>query len=79
MAKQLKKFTFKTQGGGIYPWDQWADGSIWEITRADVSDNTTLENFRVNLTTQSRRHGMRCRSNMNTKEGTLTFQFYKEE
>ena len=32
MAKKLNRFEFKGTGGTPrYPWDQWLDGSVWEL------------------------------------------------
>lgn len=49
MAKRLDEFPKPPAGGKRkYPWDEWADGSVWEIRRGEDYDVTT-ENMRVNL------------------------------
>lgn len=33
MARRLKEFNFGSrQGAPKYPWDQWTNGEIWEVT-----------------------------------------------
>jgi hypothetical protein len=49
MAKRLDKFPGQTDPQrGKYPWNEWADGSVWEIRRGEDYDVAT-ENMRVNL------------------------------
>ena len=35
MAKKLKNLTISVHRGArpLYPWDQWLDGSAWELTK----------------------------------------------
>jgi hypothetical protein len=49
MAKRLEKFPGDTpRGPRRYPWNEWTDGSVWEIRRGEDYDAAT-ENMRVNL------------------------------
>ena len=38
----------RSPGQGKYPWTEWADGSVWRITRG-VDYDVATENMRVNL------------------------------
>jgi hypothetical protein len=46
MARRVD--SFEDEQTRRYPWDQWTDGSIWEIRRSEDYDVAT-ENMRVNL------------------------------
>jgi len=37
MAKKLDSYEFRSFGtsGSSYPWDDWADGSIWQLTKGE--------------------------------------------
>ncbi len=37
MAKKLDKFEFRSFGtsGNSYPWNDWADGNIWQLTKGE--------------------------------------------
>jgi hypothetical protein len=50
MARRLDAFPVGDQPRGQrkYPWDEWTDGSTWEIRRGEDYDVAT-ENMRVNL------------------------------
>ncbi len=63
-----------------YPWDDWADGSAWEIRSGDDYDVKT-ENMRVNLHMRADQMGFKVRTKKvrdDAGEG-LVFQFFDPE
>jgi len=59
-----------------YPWEQWCDGSIWEIRQGEDYDVPT-ENMRVNLHERAKQRVMKVRTEKFSDENGegLRFQF----
>ncbi len=77
MARRLQKFPGgPTPGVRRYPWDEWTDGSAWEIRRGEDYDAST-ENMRVNLHMRADTLGMKVRTKkVRDQQGEgLVFQF----
>jgi hypothetical protein len=79
MARKLRKFEFTGHGAGRrrYPWNDWTDGSIWEITRPEDFD-VIPENLRTMMYAKARDLDLRLHSNI-VDANTFVFQFYKRE
>lgn len=78
MARRLDGFP--TNGASPqrrYPWDEWTDGSVWEIRRGDDYDVAT-ENMRVNLHIKAEAKVMKVRTRkLHDEQGEgLVFQFH---
>lgn len=73
MAKKLESFDFGRQ----YPWDEWLDGSAWEISSDDVVSNN-LSRFAGTARTQAKKRGMKLRTRTNTT-GNLVIQAYSKK
>lgn len=78
MAKVLKSFDFSESGHSKYPWDQWADGRIWQL-RAGEDFTASVPSFRVAAGTWARRNGRKVRISARGATGTVTLQFYDAE
>ena len=77
MARRLDSFPGEgPRGQRRYPWDEWIDGSPWEIRRCEDYDVPT-ENMRVNLhmKASSLARKVRTRSFSDEKGEGLMFQF----
>src|SRR3954470_19251585 len=63
-----------------YPWDEWTDGSVWEIRRGEDYDVAT-ENMRVNLHMKAEALLRKVRTKkVADKNGeALVFQFFDPE
>jgi hypothetical protein len=72
MAQKLESFDF----GAQYPWNEWLDGSAWEITPADVASKN-LSRFAGTARTQATKRGMKLRTR-STGTGNLVIQAYTE-
>lgn len=59
MARKLD--TFPSVTGARYPWDEWLDGSVWELVRGD-DFQAKMATFRANTQVQAKRRGGRVRS-----------------
>jgi hypothetical protein len=59
MAKRLD--TFPTPAGARYPWEEWLDGSVWEL-RQGQDFTAKLPTFRANAQTQAKKRGGVIRS-----------------
>jgi hypothetical protein len=70
MAKKLEDFDFGSQ----YPWDEWLDGSVWEITPDDVV-NGNLSRFAGTARTQAKKREKKVRTRSNGA-GNLVIQAY---
>jgi hypothetical protein len=74
MAKVIEQFTDSRDGTRKYPWHEWTDGRVWRAVQGEdfaVSPAT----FRSSLTNRASKQGMKCTSRVNTREGTVEFQF----
>jgi hypothetical protein len=59
MARRLD--TFPAPRGARYPWDEWLDGSVWQLVRGeDFAAKATT--FRANAQIQAKKRGGRTRS-----------------
>jgi hypothetical protein len=59
MARRLD--TFPAATGARYPWDEWLDGSVWELVRGD-DFHAKMTTFRSNAQIQAKRRGGRVRT-----------------
>lgn len=82
MARRLESFPEGRRPGAPrrYPWDDWTDGSPWEIRAAQDYDVST-ENMRVNLHMRADSSGMKVRTKKIDDElgEGLVFQFFDPE
>lgn len=76
MSKKLDHYDF-TIGNVRYPWEQWADGGIWEITKGE-DFLATPRSMQVTICKRARVWGMSARTNI-VNAHTIVFQFYKPE
>jgi hypothetical protein len=78
VARRLDRFPEeRDREARRYPWDEWTDGSAWEIRRGGDYDVDT-ENMRVNLHLKAEARGMKVRTKKVRDENGegLVFQFY---
>jgi hypothetical protein len=59
MARRLD--AFPAPASARYPWDEWLDGSAWELVRGD-DFQSRLTTLRANAQAQAKRRGGRARS-----------------
>jgi hypothetical protein len=59
MARRLEAFPAAT--GARYPWDEWLDGSVWELVSSE-DFHSKPPTFRANAQTQAKKRGGRVRS-----------------
>lgn len=80
MAKILTSFEFKTGGsrGGRYPWGEWLDGQIRQLTAEDWGA-TKPNNLIWNLKKHAKLAGKALRLAFDKEGGTITFQAYPVE
>ncbi len=76
MARRVAKRLEPRKTRTYYPWDQWADGSTWELTRG-VDFAVETEIMRVIVLSYARRHGMRATTNRGRDEDTLFIHLAK--
>ena len=75
MARRLDQFP-RVKGNAKYPWDEWLDGSPWQLTPGEdfkAKVPTVLASARA----QAKRRGgrVRTRTLMNGERETLVLQF----
>lgn len=75
MAKQLESFKFRTRGRvQKYPWNEWLDGSIWELKKGeDFTINTRI--MRNSARSAADRRRVQIRTQI-PNENTLIIQAY---
>ena len=78
MAKQLDNdYDFRQNRKGRpekYPWGQWVDGNVWELTKGDDYQCTTPSMVtQIHLKATARR----LRARTSVTETGLVLQFYK--
>lgn len=77
MARVLSEYEFKTRSHSIYPWQKWADGQIWQITKG--TDYKSENGFRSSALGYARRNGMTLKTSVTKVQGkqAIVFQFVK--
>ena len=56
-----------------FPWDEWTDGNIWELTAGADFANQTPAEFRSRLYAVAKRRGLIVRTKVT--ESTILFRF----
>lgn len=59
MARRLE--AFPAPSGARYPWNDWLDGSVWELVRGE-DFNSKPSTLRANAQTQAKKRGGHARS-----------------
>jgi len=78
LAKKLRSHNFSGRGArNIYPWEEWFDGNIWELTHGE-DFHGEAKSFRSNLHTAAAKYGGKVRTNVRDN-GNIVFQFYVED
>lgn len=76
MAKVLKQFAFGGRAGVKYPWDEWLDGQIWELTHGK-DFNCVVVNFRSAVYVEAKRRGKKVRISL--RENSVVIQAWSAE
>ena len=77
MAKKLSEYKFRTVGRpGLYPWDEWLNGDIWEVKYGEDFWCGT-ESFRRQVKANARRRGYE--TILNVRDNTVVFQAIRKE
>jgi hypothetical protein len=76
MARQLE--SFPASSGARYPWDEWLDGSVWELVKGE-DFTSKLPTFRANAQLQARKRSGRVRSKGTESGGreAVVIQFHR--
>lgn len=77
MARKLREFP-AAGIRGTYPWDEWLDGSVWELVKGkdyDKADDAMKNIIKAKATPKS---GLKVRTYV-PEEGKIVFQFYPRE
>lgn len=82
MARKLKSFDW-TERISSYPWEDWEDGSIWEIVHGE-DFTVPVKSMQAQLYIRAKSTGRRVRvaykeHNPETGSGSLIFQFSEAE
>lgn len=81
MAKKVLEFFDGTpkgdHGNAKYPWNQWGDGNIWEITLGTDFDCKTVS-MRGVLYSYAKRAGLKLHAQCLMRLGKIRFRFYNE-
>jgi hypothetical protein len=73
MAERIARITPAAYKRRVYPWEEWADGSAWEI-RQGVDFDSPLDSMRNVLYMRARRTGTNITVSRSGAD-TLQFQF----
>lgn len=75
MARVLDNYDFTPRRWGIYNWQQWADGRIWQVVKG--KDYKTETGFRSSALGYARRNNLTLKTSTKTEQGkqTIVFQF----
>lgn len=78
MAERVTEFpTVARQRKSIYPWDEWTDGSIWQVTEG-VDFTSSLKTFVQGAYAHAKRHDLKVEVRTVTGEeghGVVVFRF----
>lgn len=78
MAKKLERYDF-TRGGAHnvkYPWDEWLDGSTWQLMQGE-DFKVKPTSIRAQAFVQARLRGMRVHTQI--VDGTVVIQAYSRD
>ena len=82
MAKKVLEFFDGTpkgdHGNSKYPWNQWGDGNIWEITLGTDFDCKVVS-MRGVLYSYAKRAGLKLQAQCLMRLGKIRFKFYNEK
>ena len=83
MSRRLESFDFGLASAGRpwrYPWREWTDGSVWEITQGE-DYNLLTQNMQVNLHMRAAKEGKRVQTRRIRENGSerLVFQFLPDD
>jgi hypothetical protein len=84
MARKVESFwtgpnsNTNTHGNTKYPWNEWSNGQIWELT-IGVDFKCRTQSMRGVLYNHARRVSLSVRIQTITNLGKLRFQFYNKE
>jgi hypothetical protein len=79
VARMLDEFPDAQERTEKYPWDQWGNGSVWEIVKGD-DFKTELSSMRQTIAKSARKRGMSARTRGYKRDGKeiLVFQFVRQ-
>ena len=80
MAERLESFDFLPHGihgNRRYAWEEWLDGTVWKAKRGEDYVITTVS-FQQRLRSKAAALGIKVRANRDEEDGSVVFQFYKE-
>jgi hypothetical protein len=72
VAKRLSSFDFHKRRGGLYPWSEWLDGSIWRATQGE-DFHVSVTSFQREVYTAAKLAGGKAQTSV--EDNTVTFQF----
>ena len=75
MARVLDNYDFSPRRWGVYNWEQWADGRIWEVVHG--KDYKTGTGFRSSALGYARRNNLTLKTSTKKVQGkeAIVFQF----
>lgn len=78
MAKPTTTIPPRGKGGRLpsYPWEEWLDGSVWEIIQGEDFDSK-ISSFVVTIRQAAKRHGLKV--TLTTQDDRIFLQAYSPE
>lgn len=75
MARVLDNYDFTPRRWGIYNWEKWSDGRIWQVVKG--KDYKTDTGFRSSALGYARRNNLTLKTSTTKVQGkqTIVFQF----
>ena len=74
MAKVLKSFDFTGRSGAAkYPWNEWLDGRVWELSFDHDVKSKSKESFRSSCHLAAERLGGSCRTSISGDKIVIQF------
>lgn len=74
MAHTLETWPTEATRGARYPWDEWANGQVWHITKG--TDFTCgIETMVHNIHRTAKRLNLGIRTHLKRNQGVIVFQF----
>jgi hypothetical protein len=73
MAEKLADMPSKRGRAQKHPWDEWADGSVWKITK-DQDFSGAVESMRTQLYGKARQLNKELEILVDKAAGTITFR-----
>lgn len=79
MARRVDKPDREWASRGLYPWDEWLDGSVWELEEPEDFNCARVSLLNAAVSAATTRSGKVRSRNVHRHDRPFFIQFYRED